>query len=87
LSGSILTPFLVRLDFKPKKVLSCSIRDLLITAKIDPDKKWGLFTQFSSEPDGGPDKGLKSRLEIPVLSGPFYPVPYVLCIDQHLKGK
>jgi len=35
----------------------------------------GPFYPISSGPDGGPDKGLKSRPEMPVLSGPFYPVP------------
>jgi len=34
----------------------------------------GPFYPLSSGPDGGPDKGLKSRPEMPVLSGPFYPV-------------
>ncbi len=47
----------------------------IIRVKIEPDKKWGLFTHFSSRPDDGPDEGLKSRPEIPALSGPFYPAP------------
>ncbi len=50
----------------------------LIRVKINPDEKWGLFTHFSSGPDGEPDKGLKSCPEIPVLSGPFYPAPFKL---------
>jgi len=57
----------------------------LIRAKINPDEKWGLFTHFSSGPDDGPDKGLKSRPEIPVLSGPFYPVPRNYCVKSRFQ--
>jgi len=39
-----------------------------------PGREMGPFYPLSSGPDGGPDKGLKSRPEMPVLSGPFYPV-------------
>ncbi len=40
-----------------------------------PGREIGPIYPLSSGPDGGPDKGLKSRPEMPVLSGPFYPVP------------
>jgi hypothetical protein len=56
----------------------------LIRVKIEPDKTllgfshpWGLFTHFQSglRTGRGALMGLKSRPEIPVLSGPFYQAP------------